>query len=103
MGFGQLLGKIFGGGGGGDSAAAPEAAEAVEYKGFTITAAPIKESGQFKTAGMISKDLNGEQRSAQFIRADNHSDRQAAVEHSERKAQQIIDEQGDAMFDRGHI
>ena len=101
MGFGQLLGKIFGGGG--DSATAPEPAEAVEYKGFTITAAPIKEGGQFKTAGMISKDLNGEQRSAQFIRADNHSDRQAAVNHSERKAQQIIDEQGEAVFDRAHI
>jgi len=101
MGFGKLLGKIFGGGG--DSTAAPEQAEAVEYKGFTITAAPIKEGGQFKTAGMISKELNGEQRSAQFIRADNHSDRQAAVEHTERKAQQIVDEQGEAMFDRAHI
>ena len=101
MGFGQLLGKIFGGGE--NSSAAPEPEEAVEYKGFTITVAPIKEGGQFKTAGMISKDLNGEQRSVQFIRADNHSDRQAAVDHSERKAQQIIDEQGEAVFDRAHI
>lgn len=101
MGFGQLLGKLFGGGG--DSSAAPEPAEAVEYNGFTITAAPLKEGGQFKTAGMISKDLNGELRSAQFVRADNHSDRQAAVDHSERKARQIIDEQGEAMFERAHI
>lgn len=101
MGFGQLLGKIFGGGG--DSSASPEPAEALEYNGFTITAAPIKEGGQFKTAGTISKELDGEPRSAQFIRADNHSDRQAAIDHSERKAQQIIDEQGEAMFDRSHI
>ncbi|MFK7855727.1 MAG: HlyU family transcriptional regulator [Granulosicoccus sp.] len=102
MGFGDLLGKIFGGGG--DSADAPaEAAEAIEYNGFTITAAPIKEGGQFKTAGSISKEIEGELRSAQFIRADNHSDRQSAVDHSQRKAQQIIDEQGTAIFDRGHI
>jgi len=101
MGIGQLLGKIFGGGG--NSPATPEPAEAVEYKGFTITAAPIKEGGQFKTAGTISKELDGEQRSAQFIRADNHSDRQTAVDHSERKAQQIIDEQGENMFERAHI
>ena len=101
MGLGQLFGKLFGGGekGGGQA----PAAESVEYNGFTITAAPLKEGGQFKTAGSISKDIDGEVKSAEFIRADNHADRASAIAHTERKAQQIIDEQGDAMFERDHI
>ncbi len=101
MGLGTLLGKILGGGE--KKPAAPEPAESTDYKGFTITAAPIKEGGQFRTAGTIAKEIDGELRSAQFIRADNHSDRQAAISHSERKAQQIVDEQGEKMFERAHI
>ena len=102
MGLGQVFGKLFGGAkaGGSDS---PEAAEAVEYEGFTIIAAPLKEGSQYKTAGSITRDIDGELRTATFIRADNHSDRQSAVTHSEGKARQIIDEQGNAMFERGHV
>ena len=97
----SFLAKIFGSS---DKAASPaEPAESMEYKGFTITSAPIKEGGQFKTAGKIAKEIDGELKSAEFIRADNHADRDSAVDHSNRKAQQIIDEQGEAMFQRGHI
>lgn len=102
MGLGTLFSKILGGGGNTPDASA-EPAESVDYNGFTITAAPIKEGGQFRTAGTISKEVAGEMRTTQFIRADNHSDRQSAVSHSERKAQQIVDEQGEAMFEREHI
>lgn len=101
MGIGSMLGKLFGGGA--QDAEAPQAAESIEYNGFTITATPIREGGQFRTAGTISREIDGEVKTAQFIRADNHSDRQSAVSHSERKAQQIVDEQGAAMFDRAHI
>lgn len=101
MGLGKLLGKLFAGGE--QSNAAVEAAESVDYNGFTITATPLKEGGQFKTAGSISKTLDGELKTARFIRADNHADRASAVSHSERKAQQIIDEQGEAIFEREHI
>ena len=101
MGFGSLLGKLFGAGEAKPAVAEP--AEAVEYNGFTITAAPLKEGGQFKTAGKISKEIDGEIKSAEFIRADNHADRDSAITHSNRKAQQIIDEQGEAMFARAHI
>lgn len=102
MGLGNLFGKLFGGStdAGADNATA---AEPVEYNGFTIVAAPLKEGSQFKTAGSISKQIDGETQTATFIRADNHADRQSAVTHTERKAQQIIDEQGDAMFSRGHV
>lgn len=100
MGLGDMFGKLFGGSKG-EEAAAP--AEAVEYNGYTIVAAPLKEGSQYKTAGSISKEFDGQLKSAQFIRADNHADRQSAVTHSEGKARQIIDEQGDAMFERGHV
>lgn len=102
MGLGKLFGKLLGGGGN-ESAAAAQAEEPVDYKGFMITAAPINEGGQFRTAGHIGKIIDGEEKSVQFIRADNHSDRDSAVTHSERKAQQIIDEQGEAIFQREHV
>ena len=101
MGLGTLLGKLLGGGE--KAPAAAEPAEAIEYKGFTIIARPIKEGGQYRTAGSISLDIDGQQRSATFIRADNHADRASAVSHSERKAQQIIDEQGESLLEREHI
>lgn len=101
MGIGTLLGKILGGGDKSSAAAISE--DPVEYKGCMITAAPINEGGQFRTAGRIARIIDGQERSVQFIRADNHSDRQSAVTHSERKAQQIIDEQGDRIFDRENI
>lgn len=101
VGLGQLFGKLLGGSGKGEAAAV--AAQSIEYNGFTITAAPLKEGSQYKTAGSISKELDGEMKTASFIRADNHADRESAISHTERKAQQIIDEQGDAMFERSHI
>ena len=102
MGLGNMFGKLFGGGKGGDSGA-PEAAEAVEYNGYTIIAAPLKEGSQYKTAGTISREVDGQIKSTRFIRADNHADRQSAVTHAEGKARQIIDEQGEGMFERGHV
>jgi len=101
MGLGQMFGKLFGGSGGGQ--AEPEAAEAVEYNGFTIVAAPLKEGGQYKTAGSISREIDGELKTAQFIRADNHASSESAVTHTQNKARQIIDEQGESMFSRGHV
>ncbi len=104
MGLGTLFGKLFGGADGNShKATATSTAEVIDYKGFAITATPIKEGGQYRTAGTISREIDGQLRSAQFIRADNHSDQQAAISHSERKGQQIVDEQGDAMFERAHI
>lgn len=101
MGLGKFFSRILGGGG--DSATPAVAEEPVEYKGFMITAAPLNEGGQFRTAGTIAKLIDGEHKAVQFIRADNHSDRDSAVSHSERKAQQIVDEQGEAIFQRDHI
>jgi len=104
MGIGTMLGKLFGGGGGnGAGDGAGEAADAVEHDGYTIVPVPIKEGGQYRTAGHILMTIDGKERKASFIRADNHADRQAAIDHSIGKARQVIAEQGMALFDRENV
>jgi len=74
------------------------AADPVSYKEMTITPAPISEDGQYKTAGSITQLVDGVEKKTEFIRADNHSTVEAAVDHSVNKAKQIIDERGAALF-----
>lgn len=99
MGLGNLFKSLFGSGSGGESGS-KTAADPIEYKGFTIVAEPINEGGQYRTAGTISKQVDGEIKQAKFIRADNNGDLQSAVEHCQYKAKQIIDEQGDSLLQR---
>lgn len=97
----NILKKLFGGSADSDHSGGPQA-DAVEYKQFSIFAAPIKEGSQFKTAGRIVFEQDGESRQSQFIRADNHASLEAATEHSVNKAKQIIDERGEALLEREH-
>ena len=103
MGIGSFLGKLFGSSGASEGASQGVASDPVEHEGFVIVANPIKEGGQYRTAGTISKRVGAEEKSTQFIRADNHADQQAAIDHSLQKAKQIIREQGDRMFDRANV
>ena len=80
-----------------------EAPETMTYKGFTIEAAPMQESGGYRTAGFIIGEYDGEEKRVQFIRADQHSDKQQAVDHAFNKARQIIDEQGSGLLTRSHL
>lgn len=93
-----FLSRLFGGGSGegGGTVGEPES-----YKGYTITAAPRPDGGQWLTAGTIVKEVGGETRRHDFIRADRHADREGAAAFSLRKARQIIDEQGDRVFGKG--
>lgn len=75
----------------------------MQYRGYTIEAEPIYEGGQFRTAGFISREENGETRRVQFIRADQHSDVQSAIDHSLSKGRQIIDEQGEDLLTRSRL
>ncbi len=102
MALGKLFKSLFGGGGGGDGGAKQSAAEPVEYKGFSIIPEPVAEGGQFRTAGRICKEVAGELKETPFIRADNNSTLEASVDHCVQKGKQIIDEQGEAVLDRGH-
>jgi hypothetical protein len=94
--FKSLLGDAIGN-------AQPEPSEPVTYKGFSIEAAPVNEDGKYRTAGYISGELDGETRRIRFIRADQNADITAAVNHAITKAQQIIDEQGDALLHKSQL
>lgn len=71
----------------------------VEYKNCLIMPTPIKEGSQYRTAGTIASQSEEPVKETHFIRADNHSTRDQAVEHSVSKARQIIDERGARLFD----
>lgn len=84
--------KIFGGGDG----AKPGAAQ--DYKGFAIVATPIKEGGQWRLAGTISKEVGGVMKEHKFIRADLFSSKDEAEKFVMAKAELIIDQSGEAIF-----
>lgn len=99
----MALGKLFKSLLGGAGAAQAPVSDPVDYKGFTIEAAPLNDDGKFRTAGYISGELEGEVKRVQFIRADQHGDAQAAIDHSITKARQIIDEQGQGLLQKAHL
>jgi len=98
----SFLKKLFGGGGGG-SDTTPDAGKpvgaAVEHNGFRIVATPYKADGQFQTCGVISKEVGGVTKEHRFVRADRFASAQDAADMAIRKGQQIVNEQGDRLFD----
>ncbi len=89
----SLLNKLFGGG----RDSQPEA-EPVPYEGFRIFPDPIREGTQYRIAARIEKEVGGELRTHQLIRADTLGDRDSAVTASVDKAKMLIDEQGERLF-----
>lgn len=97
----SLFSKLFGGGGQAGADARPEttaATQQIEHKGFTIRAMPFKAEGQFQTAGAITKEIDGEVKEHKFIRADRFASLDDATSLSLRKGQQLVDEQGERIF-----
>jgi hypothetical protein len=80
-----------------ESEAAP--GPAVEYKSFRIRPAPYPARGQFQTAGVIEKDFPEGTKEYRFIRAETHASRDDAAAFALAKGRQIIDEQGERIFD----
>jgi hypothetical protein len=92
--------KLFGGSSSGGKAA--PAKEHVQMIGdFKVTATPMREGAQFRLAGRIEKQAEGATLVRRFIRADLFSNEDDAVETTYRKAQQIINQQGPALFGDG--
>jgi hypothetical protein len=75
-----------------------KAAEPVEYKGFIIRAAPYRNNGAYQTAGTIEREVDGVRKEHRFIRADAYASYEDAVSFTLNKARQIIDLQGERMF-----
>jgi hypothetical protein len=88
----SILSRLFGRG----SSPAPEP-EA--YKGFNIFPEPQSGSGGFRIAGRIEKEVDGEVKSHNFLRADTMQSKDECERFTILKAKQIIDEQGDRLFE----
>ncbi|EGU47007.1 hypothetical protein VII00023_01989 [Vibrio ichthyoenteri ATCC 700023] len=73
--------------------------EPVEYKGFLIYQEAIAEAGQYRIAGRIEKEIEGEIKTHRFIRSDVLSSRSDADEFMLKKAQMFIDQMGTNIFD----
>ncbi len=84
----------------GGRAAPAKAADPVEYKGFIIRAAPYKNNGNYQTAGTIEREVGGVRKAHRFIRADAYAAYDDAVTFTVNKARQIIDLQGDKIFEQ---
>ena len=91
----SFFSALFGRGG----AAAAKPTEPVEYKGFMIRAAPYKNNGHYQTAGTIAREIGGVRKEHRFIRADAYASYDDAVTFTLNKARQIIDLQGERIFD----
>ncbi len=96
--LGGLMKKLFGGGGG-DEAGGKPLGDPVEHKGCTIQPITMHKGGQFLTAGIITKEFPDGPREHRFVRADTHSAAETAHDFAIVKGRQIIDEQGDRLFD----
>ena len=94
MAFGFLK-KLFGGGGGG---ARTHEAPPEQYNGYTIVASPRQDGGIWRVMGSIRKEIDGEVRTHEFIRADTSADPEGAVSLTLHKAKRLVDEQGDRLF-----
>ena len=78
----------------GDPAPLPE----VEHEGFHILPAPQRTAEGWRIAARIRKEIGGEMRTHELIRADVIREEEAAREASLAKARQMIDQQGEALF-----
>lgn len=90
----SFLSRLFGK----SDAPAPAAAEPVVHKDFRIFPEPIKESGGWRIAARVEKDIGGATKTHNLSRADTFTDRDEAVQASLGKARLAIDQLGDTLF-----
>jgi hypothetical protein len=76
----------------------PAVVKEMEHKGFTVQATPYKDGGQYQTCGVVSKVIDGVYKEHKFIRADRFASLDEAVDCSLSKGRQMIDEQGERLF-----
>ena len=92
----SFLKKLFGGSGSSGAPSKPLAE--VEYEGFLISTTPMDEGGQYRVCALIRKELDGEINEHKLIRADVCQTAEEASDIAMRKARQMIDERGTALF-----
>ena len=90
----KFLKSLFGGG----TADTVNEEEVVEYNGYRIQPAPKSAGHGWTTEAIITKEIDGQTRTHHFIRADQSSDRDAAVSLALTKTRIMIDQVGDKIF-----
>lgn len=88
-----LLSKLFGA-----SEVKEKITEAVEYKGYSIYPEARKEGSQYRIAGRICKEIDGEIKTHDFIRSDVLTSEEQANEIMLQKARLFIDQMSDSIF-----
>ena len=88
----SLLSKLFGGG------SSKSRVEPELYNDYRIYPEPKSEQGGFRIGARIEKDIDGETKTHQMIRADKCQSAEEAASHSLLKAKMLIDQQGDLIF-----
>lgn len=95
----SFLSKLFGSFGAAGRDKPPAASGKTEtYGDCLIHARPIREGNQYRLAGSIEKAENGAVKTRTFIRADVFASEEDALDATVRKAHQIIDQHGPALF-----
>jgi len=92
----SFLKKLFGGGDA--EPGAPKALDTEEYQGFIITAVEMRAGSEYQLCGLIQKEIDGDMKTHQFIRADRLASADVATQSTLAKGRQIVDEQGDRLF-----
>jgi hypothetical protein len=90
----SILSRLFGSGAG---KPAP-AAEPETYEGFSIYPNPAKSDGGYRLGARIEKEIDGQLRVHEMMRADIFQSLDEAEQFSVRKARQLIDQQGLSIF-----
>lgn len=94
--------KILGGFSGGDAASVAAGKERMQKIGeYAVFATPRKEGAQYRLAGRIEHEVNGEKLIRNFVRADVFSSEDDAIETTFRKAGLIIEQGGAGLFADG--
>ncbi len=91
MGF---FSKLFGS----DKTSDEKQVEPAEHKGFLIYQEAKSESGQYRVAGRITKEVDGELKQHLFIRSDVLSSKQDANDLMLSKAKMFIDQMNGNIF-----
>ncbi|MGB2079891.1 MAG: HlyU family transcriptional regulator [Vibrio sp.] len=75
-----------------------QSVEPTQYKGFLIYPESIAEQGQYRVAGRLCKEIDGELKTHHFIRSDLLGSEQSANELMVQKAKMCIDQQAQDLF-----
>jgi hypothetical protein len=91
----SLFSRLFGG----KTPNADPETEPETHAGCLIYPEPARDGSKWRVAARIEKQIDGEIKTHQLIRADTLDSEEAAAETAVFKARQVIDEQGDRLFD----